>query len=112
MGYRLYEQYGDQLKSLVLPACAPVIKAVTSGAEPTLEELMVQKERLEDLIAEKNSRMCKCCPRALAAIVSAPRPAGIAEKYIKCFPQFSVKNSCLYKMFSKQTYYAFMGGSA
>jgi hypothetical protein len=56
LGYRLYEQYGDQLKSLVLPACAPVIKAVTSGAEPTLEELMAQKERLEDLIAEKKQQ--------------------------------------------------------
>ncbi|MBS3983780.1 MAG: 50S ribosomal protein L9 [Dethiobacter sp.] len=53
LGYRLYEQYGDQLKNLVLPACAPVIQAVTGGAQPTLEELVAQKERLEDLIAEK-----------------------------------------------------------
>ncbi|MBS3948858.1 MAG: 50S ribosomal protein L9 [Dethiobacter sp.] len=53
LGYRLYEQYGDQLKGLVLPACAPVIQAVKGGAEPTLEELVAQKERLEDLIAEK-----------------------------------------------------------
>ena len=56
LGYRFYEQYGDQLKSLVLPVCAPVIKTVTGGAEPTLEELMVQKERLEDLIAEKRQQ--------------------------------------------------------
>jgi len=55
-GCRLYEQYGEQLKSLVLPACAPVLKAVTGGAEPTLEELMVQKERLEGLIAEKRQQ--------------------------------------------------------
>ena len=56
VGYRLYEQYGEQLKSLVLPVCAPVIKTVTGGVEPTLEELMVQKERLEDLIAEKSQQ--------------------------------------------------------
>jgi len=53
VGYRLYDQYGDQLRSLVLQSCAPVIQTVRGGAEPSLEELVAQKERLEDLIAEK-----------------------------------------------------------
>jgi len=56
LGYRLYEQYGDQLKSLVLPLCAPIIQAATGGVQPTLEELVAQKERLDDLIAEKKQQ--------------------------------------------------------
>ncbi len=56
VGYRLYDQYGDQLKSLVLQSSVPVIRTITGGAEPSLEELVAQKERLEDLIAEKNQQ--------------------------------------------------------
>lgn len=54
LGYRLYEQYGDQLQKLVPPVCAAPLQVASGGTEPTLEELISQKERLEDLIAEKN----------------------------------------------------------
>lgn len=54
VGYRLYEQNGGQLKSLIQQA--PLIggfgETDSAHAVPTVEELMEQKERLEDLIAE------------------------------------------------------------
>lgn len=50
VGYRLYEENGSQLQKLIAPACG---QAVTEGGNPSLEELVAQKERLEDLIAEK-----------------------------------------------------------
>lgn len=62
VGYRLYEQNGDQLKSLIQQApqqAASMAQGLGGGfssmAEPSMEELMEQKERLEDLIAEQQS---------------------------------------------------------
>jgi hypothetical protein len=52
VGYRIYEQNGGQLQNLIMPACGPAVPAKEVGT-PTLEELVAQKERLEDLIAEK-----------------------------------------------------------
>jgi hypothetical protein len=53
VGYRLIEQNNGQLQSLLQmkPAgtTAPAI-----GSEPSVEDLISQKERLEDLIAEKS----------------------------------------------------------
>ena len=50
VGYRLYEQNGNQLQKLIAPTCG---QTVAERGNPTLEELVAQKERLEDLIAEK-----------------------------------------------------------
>ncbi|MCL1948774.1 MAG: hypothetical protein FWF59_03480 [Turicibacter sp.] len=50
VGYRLYEQNKGELQSLI--AADPGAGA-TLGGDPSLEELVAQKERLEDLIAEK-----------------------------------------------------------
>lgn len=52
VGYRLYEQNSGQLQRLVKPEADQ--NSGTSAVEPELEELVAQKERLEDLIAEKN----------------------------------------------------------
>ncbi len=61
VGYRLYEQNGDQLKSLIQQApqqaasMAQGFSGFSSMAQPSVEELMEQKERLEDLIAEQQA---------------------------------------------------------
>lgn len=56
-GYKLYEQNGGQLQNLIqgLGIPAPTTcDAIPTGVEPELAELLSQKERLEDLIAERN----------------------------------------------------------
>ncbi len=50
VGYRLYEQNSGQLQRLVQPQVAFTQKA--SSYQPSIEELVAQKERLEDMIAE------------------------------------------------------------
>jgi hypothetical protein len=50
VGYRLYEQNSGQLQRLLQPAQGFLQQAPSQ--QPSLEELVVQKERLEDLIAE------------------------------------------------------------
>ncbi|WP_028403022.1 hypothetical protein [Ectobacillus panaciterrae] len=50
VGYRLYEQNGGQLQRLVHPA--PAFRQNAASYQPSVEELMAQKERLEDMIAE------------------------------------------------------------
>lgn len=52
VGYRLYEQNGGQLQNLIQAAPQGNFSS-NQGAEPTVEDLVAQKERLEDLIAEK-----------------------------------------------------------
>lgn len=55
-GYKLYEQNGGQLQSLIhgMGISNPMPCETTSnGVEPDLAELISQKERLEDLIAEQ-----------------------------------------------------------
>jgi hypothetical protein len=57
VGYRLYEQNGGQLNNLVQASPFNMgMQALPSPTanEPSVEELVAQKERLEDLIAEKN----------------------------------------------------------
>ncbi len=54
VGYRLYEQNNGQLQNLIQQAPQFGFSGGTK-AEPTLEELALQKERLEDLIAEKQA---------------------------------------------------------
>lgn len=51
VGYRLYEENKGQLCNLIqqTPSCGTEVPQ----AQPTLEELMAQKEYLEDIIAEK-----------------------------------------------------------
>ncbi|MED4351946.1 hypothetical protein P9265_06295 [Schinkia azotoformans] len=56
VGYRLYEQNSGQLQNLIQQA--PQFNFPANKAEPTLEELALQKERLEDLIAEREAS-CK-----------------------------------------------------
>jgi len=51
VGYKLYEQNSGELQNLIQPAPGGINAAMQS--EPTIEELVAQKERLEDLIAEK-----------------------------------------------------------
>ena len=51
VGYRLYEQNSGQLNSLIQRT--PQAGYPAPHAEPTLEELVSQKERLEDLIEKK-----------------------------------------------------------
>ncbi|WP_338448499.1 hypothetical protein R4Z09_20045 [Niallia oryzisoli] len=51
VGYRLYEQNGGQLQRLIQPQGA--FNQTMSSYQPSLEELVAQKERLEDMIAEK-----------------------------------------------------------
>ena len=50
VGYRLYEQNGGQLQRLVQPQGTFNQNAPSYG--PSIEELVAQKERLEDMIAE------------------------------------------------------------
>ena len=50
VGYRLYEQNGGQLQRLVQPQGN--FNQNTSSYQPSIEELVSQKERLEDMIAE------------------------------------------------------------
>ena len=55
VGYRLMEQNNGQLQRLLQPDSLGAVVA-GKGSEPTIEELMAQKERLEDLIAEQKLR--------------------------------------------------------
>ena len=50
VGYRLYDQNGGQLQRLVQPQGA--LNQNASSYQPSVEELVSQKERLEDMIAE------------------------------------------------------------
>ncbi|MCQ6276237.1 hypothetical protein JMM81_15015 [Bacillus sp. V3B] len=54
VGYRLYEQNGGQLQRLVQPQ--GTFNQTTSSYQPSVEELVSQKERLEDMIAEMQIR--------------------------------------------------------
>ena len=51
VGYRLYEQNGGQLQRLIQPQ--GTFNQTMSSYQPSIEELVAQKERLEDMIAEK-----------------------------------------------------------
>ena len=51
VGYRLYEQNGGQLQRLIQPQGN--FNQTMSSYQPSIEELVAQKERLEDMIAEK-----------------------------------------------------------
>jgi hypothetical protein len=53
VGYRMIEQNNGQLQRLLQMQPMGAIGSAT-GNEPSLEELVSQKERLEDMIAEKN----------------------------------------------------------
>ncbi|MGN1400796.1 MAG: hypothetical protein ACI4XL_04765 [Bacillus sp. (in: firmicutes)] len=53
VGYRVYEQHNGQLKNLIQQA--PPFGLGQEKVEPSVEDLVLQKERLEDLIAEKKS---------------------------------------------------------
>ncbi|USK34447.1 hypothetical protein LIT25_03470 [Bacillus sp. F19] len=53
VGYRVYEQNNGQLKNLIQQA--PQVTFSPAKAELTIEDLVTQKERLEDLIAEKQA---------------------------------------------------------
>jgi hypothetical protein len=50
VGYRLYEQNSGQLHRLVQPQGA--FNQTATSYQPSVEELVSQKERLEDMIAE------------------------------------------------------------
>ena len=50
VGYRLYEQNSGQLQRLLQPTQG--LRQQASSQQPSLAELVAQKERLEDLIAE------------------------------------------------------------
>ncbi len=53
VGYRLYEQNSGQLGRLIQPTGGAMpFKQNSNSYRPSVEELMAQKERLEDLIAE------------------------------------------------------------
>lgn len=54
VGYRLYEQNGGQLQRLIQPQGA--FNQTMSSYQPSMEELVAQKERLEDMIAEKQAK--------------------------------------------------------
>lgn len=54
VGYRLYEQNNGQLKSLIQNN-VPTLSIQQPRADLSIEELVSQKERLEDLIAEKQA---------------------------------------------------------
>ncbi|PHA02314.1 hypothetical protein COE51_03450 [Bacillus pseudomycoides] len=57
VGYRLYEQNGGQLQRLVQPNGVFGGGAPQAGSyQPSVEELVAQKERLEDMIAELQVR--------------------------------------------------------
>lgn len=59
VGYKLYEENGGQLKSLIQPAGSTfggnLPAPENESSEPSLEDLVSQKERLEDLIAEQKA---------------------------------------------------------
>ena len=50
VGYRLYEQNGGQLQRLVQPQ--GTFSQNVPSYQPSIEDLVSQKERLEDMIAE------------------------------------------------------------
>lgn len=50
VGYRLYEQNSGQLHRLVQSKGA--FPQATASYQPSMEELVAQKERLDDMIAE------------------------------------------------------------
>ncbi|MGM9928915.1 MAG: hypothetical protein ACI35P_13290 [Bacillus sp. (in: firmicutes)] len=52
VGYRVYEQNKGQLCNLIQPMASPY-DAPTQQVELTKEELLAQKEQLEDMIAEQ-----------------------------------------------------------
>ncbi|MDQ0257286.1 hypothetical protein J2S74_004744 [Evansella vedderi] len=58
VGYRIYDQNGGQLNRLIQTQPFNLGNQGNgnqmNGQSPTLEELIAQKEKLEDLIAEKN----------------------------------------------------------
>lgn len=54
VGYRLYEQNGGQLQRLIQPQ--GTFNQPTTSYQPSLEELVAQKERLEDMIAEQQAK--------------------------------------------------------
>lgn len=54
VGYRLYEQNGGQLQRLIQPQ--GTFNQPASSYQPSVEELVAQKERLEDMIAEQQAR--------------------------------------------------------
>ena len=54
VGYRLYEQNSGQLQRLLQPAQGFLQQPPSQ--QPSLEELVAQKERLEDLIAEQQMK--------------------------------------------------------
>jgi hypothetical protein len=58
VGYRLYEQNNGQLKSLIQDN-VPTLSIQSPRADLTVEELVSQKERLEDLIAEKQAMVVR-----------------------------------------------------
>lgn len=57
VGYRLYEQNQGQLSQLIqnpgIPSMNSLPSLSTNQNEVTMEDLIAQKERLEDYIAEK-----------------------------------------------------------
>ncbi|MCP3028735.1 hypothetical protein LF817_18655 [Halobacillus sp. A1] len=58
VGYRLYEQNQGQLSQLIQNPTAQNLNPLAQGPSPiqnelSLEDLIAQKERLEDYIAEK-----------------------------------------------------------
>lgn len=55
VGYRLYEQNGGQLQRLVQPQGLG-FNQTPSSYQPSVEELVSQKERLEDMIAEMQTK--------------------------------------------------------
>lgn len=61
-GYKLYEQNGGQLQNLIqgMGISTPTMcDPKPAGIEPDLTELISQKERLEDLIAERSMEVDK-----------------------------------------------------
>jgi len=53
VGYRFYDQNSDQLKRLVQPGGVGAFSQQPgTNYQPSVEEVIAQKERLEDLIAE------------------------------------------------------------
>lgn len=58
VGYRIYDQNGDQLNRLIQSQSFNMGNQGNNnrmnGQTPTLEELIAQKEKIEDIIAEKN----------------------------------------------------------
>ena len=55
VGYRVYEQNNGQLRNLIQQSPQIGLTAPHVTPELTVEDLVSQKERLEDLIAEKQA---------------------------------------------------------